>query len=119
MYQKGHLTMPFFAARETIIYLQEDNVFELIKEANNMEEKEPGFPANWDEICYEIMKNILIAKFSVPELKDKLKATGDAVLIEGNNHHDNRWGNCICDRSKNKEGQNWLGKILMEVRDTL
>lgn len=80
--------------------------------------KEPGLPANWDEICYDIMKDILKAKFSDPELKEKLAATGDAVLIEGNRWHDNRWGHCTCERCKKKEGQNWLGKILMEIRDS-
>lgn len=87
--------------------------------AKHMGKKEPGFPSNWNEISYGIMKNILKAKFAVPELKEKLKATGNAVLIEGNRHHDNRWGNCTCDRCKNREGQNWLGKILMELRAEL
>ena len=87
--------------------------------ATRMGKKEPGFPSNWNEISYGIMKNILKAKFAVPELREKLKATGDAVLIEGNRHHDNRWGNCTCDRCKNREGQNWLGKILMELRAEL
>ena len=65
------------------------------------------------------MKDILIAKFSVPELREKLKATGDATLIEGNHWHDNRWGKCTCEKCQSKEAQNWLGKILMEIRDTL
>ena len=87
--------------------------------AKRMGKKEPGFPSNWDEICYDIMKDILTAKFSNPELKAKLKATGDATLIEGNRWHDNRWGKCTCDRCKNKDAKNWLGKILMEIRDTI
>ena len=103
--KKGHRPVSFFCRMEAVKIW--------------MGRKEPGFPSNWDEISYGIMKKILTAKFSVPELSEKLKATGDAVLIEGNNHHDNKWGNCLCERCKNKEGQNWLGKILMEVRDTL
>lgn len=87
--------------------------------AKRMGKKEPGVPSNWDEICYGIMKDILTAKFTIPELREKLKATGDATLIEGNHWHDNRWGKCTCDRCQNKDGQNWLGKILMEVRDSL
>lgn len=87
--------------------------------AKRMGKKEPGFPSNWDEICYGIMKDILTAKFTVPELREKLKSTGDAILIEGNHWHDNRWGKCTCERCQNKDGQNWLGKILMEVRDSL
>ena len=78
--------------------------------------KEPGFPANWNEICYDIMKDIIACKFADPELKKKLLATGNAELVEGNRWHDNRWGNCTCERCANKEGLNWLGKILMEIR---
>ena len=85
--------------------------------AKCMGKKEPGFPSNWDEICYGIMKDILITKFSVPELREKLDATGDATLIEGNHWHDNRWGKCTCDKCQSKEVQNWLGKILMEIRN--
>ena len=58
-------------------------------------------------------------KANLAELREKLKATGDATLIEGNHWHDNRWGKCTCDKCQNKEGQNWLGKILMEIRETL
>ena len=84
-----------------------------------MGKKEPGFPANWDEISYGIMEDILKAKFSVPERKEKLLATGDAELIEGNRWHDNKWGNCTCERCANKEGLNWLGQILTEIRNNL
>ena len=84
-----------------------------------MGKKEPGFPANWDEISPDIMKDILKAKFAVPELKEKLLATGDAELIEGNRWHDNRWGNCKCERCTKKEGLNLLGKILMEIRNEM
>ena len=98
---------------------EEKNKYTTVKNpvvAKRMGKKEPGFPANWDEICYGIMKLILIAKFSDPELRSKLAASGDAILIEGNHWHDNRWGKCSCERCKNKNGQNWLGKILMEIR---
>ena len=86
--------------------------------AKRMGKREPGFPSNWNDICCDIMKRVLTAKFSNPELRAKLKATGDATLIEGNTWHDNRWGNCTCAKCANKEGQNWLGKILMEIRDS-
>lgn len=84
-----------------------------------MGKKEPNLPANWDTVSYDIMNEILHAKFSVPELAEKLKATGNAYLEEGNHWHDNRWGKCTCEKCSTKEGQNWLGKILMEIRDEL
>ena len=86
-----------------------------------MGRKEPNLPENWNDISGDIMKDILTAKFAVPEMRERLLATGDATLVEGNRHHDNIWGCCICDscRAKNKPGLNRLGKILMEIRDSL
>jgi hypothetical protein len=39
--------------------------------------------------------------------------------LEGNNWHDNTWGNCLCDKCKGIEGKNLLGNILMQVREEL
>ena len=85
----------------------------------SMGKKEPNLPENWDEIAYGIMYDVLKAKFSVPEMREKLLSTGDAELVEGNHWHDNRWGRCTCEKCKNKEAKNWLGKILMEIRDEI
>ena len=74
---------------------------------------------DWGEVSYDIMDAVLYQKFAVPELAQLLLATGDAYLVEGNHWHDNRWGNCTCDKCRDKEGQNWLGKILMGIRDEL
>jgi len=84
-----------------------------------MGKKEPNLPENWREISYGIMLEIIRAKFSLPEMKEKLLATGEAELVEGNNHHDNLWGDCACSRCAAKAGQNRLGKILMQVREEL
>lgn len=64
----------------------------------------------WDEVKNEVMKYILIQKFSDPELMQKLIDTGDAYLEETNTWHDTYWG--VCDGV----GQNNLGKILMSIR---
>ena len=82
-----------------------------------MGKKEPNLPENWREISYGIMLEVVRAKFSLPEMKEKLLTTGDAELVEGNNHHDNLWG--ACPRCTAKVGQNRLGKILMHVREEL
>lgn len=84
-----------------------------------MGKKEPTLPKDWDSISYDIMSDILHAKFSVPELAEKLIATGEAYLEEGNHWHDNRWGKCTCKKCSAKESQNHLGKILMEIRTEL
>lgn len=64
-----------------------------------------------------IMYKILLAKFSDPELQDKLLKTDYASLIAGNRHHDNYWGSCTCDKCKDIEGCNFLGNYLMVVRN--
>ncbi|WP_313233436.1 NADAR family protein [Tissierella praeacuta] len=87
--------------------------------AKQMGKKEPDLPVNWDEISLDIMREILIAKFSVPDLAEMLKATGDAYIEESNHWHDNRWGNCICEKCELEEGQNLLGKLLMDIRTDL
>ena len=74
--------------------------------------------ADWEEVKDQIMYQIVKAKFEQnPNLKEKLINTGSAELIEGTTWHDNYWGNCTCEKCKNIEGQNHLGKILMQVRN--
>lgn len=87
--------------------------------AKQMGKKEPDLPANWRELSVEIMLGVLRAKFSVPEMAERLLATGDAELVEGNTHHDNLWGDCSCPKCANKVGQNRLGNLLMQVREEL
>lgn len=58
------------------------------------------------------MHDIVRAKFEQnPDLRQKLLSTGSEELIEGNTWGDTFWG--VCKGS----GQNWLGRILMFVRD--
>ena len=67
---------------------------------------------DWEQVKDEIMENIVRAKFTQnPELKEKLLATGNEELIEGNNWGDTYWGVC------KGRGQNKLGNILMKVRE--
>lgn len=69
---------------------------------------------DWDEIKLEIMEAVVRAKFiQNPLLKEKLLATEDMKLEEGNTWGDTYWGVC------NGEGKNHLGKILMDLRKDL
>ena len=65
----------------------------------------------WDSVKDNVMKYILVEKFKVAPLKNKLLATGDAYLEETNTWHDTYWGVC------EGEGKNKLGRLLMEVRE--
>ena len=69
---------------------------------------------DWETVKIDVMRDVLKSKFSLnSELREKLIATGDVELIEGNHWNDRFWGVC---RGK---GQNHLGKLLMELRKIL
>jgi len=69
---------------------------------------------DWDDVKITIMKDVVTLKFyKHPHLLKRLIETGDEELIEGNWWNDTFWGIC------NGVGENHLGKILMEVRDSL
>lgn len=59
----------------------------------------------------------LILKFSAnDDIRSRLIATGDKVLIEGNWWHDNYWGDCTCVKCTHIQGQNNLGILHTQVR---
>ncbi len=69
---------------------------------------------NWEEMKIPMMSSLVRQKFLRNEdLKDKLLATGKAELEEGNTWGDTFWG------VYKGKGENWLGRILMEVREEL
>ena len=74
---------------------------------------------DWEEVKEQLMLDALRKKFEIPALREMLLITGDEELVEGNTWHDNTWGNCSCDRCKDIEGQNKLGKMLMQVREEI
>lgn len=63
-----------------------------------------------------VMLMLLRQKFTQIDLNEKLLATGDTPLIEGNWWHDNYWGDCQCKECAHIPGQNRLGALLMQVR---
>lgn len=76
---------------------------------------------DWEHVKKIIMLQVVLAKFAQNEdLGRLLTATEDAMLIEANSWHDNFWGSCLCRRCGNGDlnyGLNYLGRILMMVRD--
>ena len=69
---------------------------------------------DWNSARLDVMHDLVLQKFrNHAELQEKLLATDDATLVEGNQWHDTFWGVC------NGIGQNNLGQILMNVRGIL
>jgi ribA/ribD-fused uncharacterized protein len=65
---------------------------------------------DWEFIKVDVMRTVLKDKFKDPVLRQLLLDTGDARLVEGNTWGDTFWGVC------KGQGKNWLGKLLMEIR---
>lgn len=82
---------------------------------NPSEAKKLGRKVNlrkdWESVKVKIMEEIVRAKFTQnQDLADKLLATGDAYLEEGNTWGDRIWG------TVGGSGANRLGIILMQIR---
>lgn len=68
---------------------------------------------DWEEKKLAIMKELLEQKFRYFELRHQLLSTGDAELVAGNQQGDGFWGQV------KGEGENHLGRLLMEVREEI
>jgi predicted NAD-dependent protein-ADP-ribosyltransferase YbiA (DUF1768 family) len=68
---------------------------------------------DWDDARTKIMIDLLVQKFTDPELKEKLLTTENKYLIEGNDWDDTYWG--VYDN----RGRNMLGRIIMNLRDKI
>lgn len=66
---------------------------------------------DWDKVKFFTMAELLLLKFSIPELRAKLVETRSRYLIEGNDWGDTLWG--VVDG----RGKNLLGRMIMVIRD--
>lgn len=74
---------------------------------------------DWEEIKDKVMFTGVMLKFLTHEsLQQRLLATGDALLFEGNTWDDRIWG-VVWDDERGWVGENRLGRILMDVREIL
>lgn len=119
---------------DNVVYTTNEHFFQAMKSLNPKEREAivlaptPGkakrlgrkvsLRKDWEDIKEEVMLIGLRHKFSNPELRKKLLATGNEELIEGTIWHDNYWGICNCEACGG-QGKNRLGKLLMQVREEL
>lgn len=69
---------------------------------------------DWESVKIQVMTDLVRQKFSKDrDLRQKLLDTGDEELVEGNRWGDRFWG------ISGGSGDNWLGQILMQIRDEL
>lgn len=75
---------------------------------------------DWEAVKEHIMYEIVTAKFEQnPDLAERLLATENAYLMEGNWWRDQFWGVYPESGNPGVDGLNVLGQILMRVRATL
>jgi ribA/ribD-fused uncharacterized protein len=68
---------------------------------------------DWGQVKLSIMEICLRQKFAQgTKLREKLLATGDVEIVEGNTWGDTFWGQCPIGT-----GENHLGKLLMKLRE--
>lgn len=70
---------------------------------------------DWDNVRVDVMKKALKYKFKNADLEELLLETDDKQLIE-NSPNDLFWGNGY---RSGGNGQNMLGKLLMELRESI
>ena len=116
--------------KDGIVYPTNEHFFQAMKTLDDEERKRiaaaetPGkakrmgrsvkLRPDWEQSKIQIMKEGLTLKFLChKDLAEKLVATGDVWLIEGNWWGDTYWGVC------NGVGHNMLGNLLMEIRGDL
>lgn len=68
---------------------------------------------DWEEVRAEVMRDLLVLKFSREPFRAWLLETGDAYLEETNYWGDRFWGVC------GGQGENVLGRLIMEIRSDL
>jgi len=78
---------------------------------------------DWERAKKPVMLVVVLSKFTQnPLLGAQLADTADMedpLLTEGNHWHDNYWGSCSCPRCALQPGLNYLGRVLMAVRDAV
>ena len=80
-------------------------------------ETRPFLRPDWEDVKLRLITELVRRKFSDPLLAQKLLATGDVPLFEGNTWGDRIWG--VVEKNGVFEGRNLLGEILMLIRSEL
>lgn len=68
---------------------------------------------DWEEVKLDVMTSLLALKFEIPVLRRRLIASAPKELVNLNWWGDRYWGRVKL------QGENHLGRLLMELRETL
>lgn len=70
---------------------------------------------DWEDVKLLVMEHCLKKKFTQEPFRTKLIETNGQVIQEGNTWGDVFWGVCL----ETDEGENHLGRLIMEIRNKL
>lgn len=103
-----------FQAQKTLDINERKKFTEYNAGKSKREGKRINLREDWEKVKEQVMYEIVYAKFSQNEdIKEKLLATNEEHIEEGNTWGDKIWG------TVDGIGENRLGKILMRVREEL
>ncbi len=102
-----------FQAAKTLDPAERDSIAKLSPDEAKRAGQMVKLRDDWEKVKVSVMEAVLRAKFTQnPELMSRLSATGQALLVEGNNWRDTFWGFDV----NLGYGVNMLGQILMRIR---
>ena len=120
----------YMMANKALLFGDEEVFNAIMHETNPRKQKELGRqvrgfdPVYWERHARDIVFRGNIEKFKDPIFFGYLMGTDDKTLVEGA-HYDPVWGVKLAfddyriEDTTNWRGTNWLGQVLMKVRDTL
>ena len=103
-----------FQAQKCVSFSEKEPFTKMLPDEAKKEGRFVHLRDDWEDVKYSVMEEIVRAKFyQNPDIRERLLKTGDAYLEEGNFWGDRTWG------VVNGNGKNWLGEILMKIREEL
>ena len=102
-----------FQAAKTLDLTERERIAKMNPDEAKRAGKRVKLREDWEGVKVSIMEAVLQAKFTQnPELMSRLLATGQALLVEGNDWSDTFWGFDV----NLGYGVNMLGQLLMRIR---
>lgn len=121
----------YMMAQKALLFGDEEAYKKIMNSRNPSEQKATGrlvkgFDVDkWNLVCKKVVYDANLAKFSSdPELKAYMMYSGDKEIVEAS-PYDTIWGIGMGEGDPNRfdrskwRGTNWLGEVLMQIRDTL
>lgn len=120
----------YMMAMKALMFNDDEAKAKIMKSHSPSDQKAAGrkvknFDADkWNKVSRAFVYRANMAKFSIPYLKKVILETGDRELVEAS-PTDVIWGIGMAESNPDRfdrtkwRGTNWLGEVLMEVRDTL